>query len=88
MRRHKSVYDAEIERILASMAVYSPEDPEYKRLIHRLESMSDLKRNNAREKISANTIALVGGNLLGILAILAYEQSHVITTKAIGMIRR
>ena len=48
------------------------------------------KRNELRNKrrISPDTIAIIGGNLLGILLILEHERSHVIATKALGFIIR
>jgi len=41
-----------------------------------------------REPISRDTIALIAGNLMGILLIVAYEQKHVITSKGFGQVIR
>jgi hypothetical protein len=36
--------------------------------------------------VSPDTIAVVAGNLLGIILILGYEKADVITTKALGFV--
>ena len=38
--------------------------------------------------IDANTVALVAGNLLGILLILNHERMHVISSKALGFVMK
>ena len=43
---------------------------------------------NARKTVSADTIALIGANLAGILMILSYEHANVITSKAIQQISK
>lgn len=60
-----------------------------------LEDISDVlalmeRRNEVKNKrrISPDTIAIVAGNLLGIILILEHERSHVIASKALGFIIR
>jgi hypothetical protein len=50
-----------------------------------------LERKNAlgdKKRISPDTLAVIAGNLLGIVLILTYEKVNVITTKALGFIIR
>lgn len=50
----------------------------------------DLKVNEASkpDRVSADTWAMVGANLAGILVIVGYERLNVVTSKALGFIMR
>lgn len=83
-----SPYDKPIEDVLKRMEPYGPEDPEYEKQLTALERLTKLKRN-VRPKlgISPDTAAVVAGNLLGILIIVAYEQKHSMTSKGMSYIK-
>ncbi len=83
-----SIYDDSINRVLDSMMALSPEDKEWDSLVDHLERLIKLKAEGQRGKVDANTMAIVTGNLLGILVIVIYEQKHVLTSKATGFILR
>ena len=86
--RKTSVVDEPIERILAEMQTYGPDSPEYEKLVRYLERLKEVKANERQHfVVSPDTIALVLGNLAGILIIVAYEQKHVMTSKAMGFIK-
>lgn len=83
-----SKYDAPIEKALASMETYDTDDAEFADALNFLERLTKLKeaeRPSVR-KVSPDTLALVLGNLAGILVIVAYEQKHVMTSVAKGFI--
>lgn len=44
--------------------------------------------DRTRLRVSPDTLVIVAGNLLGILVIVAYEQRHVITSKALSFVLR
>lgn len=79
-----SIYDGPIQKVLTEMEQYSPEEEQYKAAIAHLETLTKLKAEERPKRIDANTMLIVGGNLLGILLVVAYEQKHVMTTKSIG----
>ena len=84
----RSVVDEPIDRVLTEMNTYGPDSPEYDKLVRYLERLKDVKANERQHYlVSPDTIALVLGNLAGILIIVAYEQKHVMTSKAMGFIR-
>lgn len=59
----------------------------YDKLLTRVERLDKLrKKEEPRKKLSPDTALVVAGNLLGIIAILGYEQGHVIATKALGFV--
>jgi hypothetical protein len=68
------------------LASIEPGTEEYSNTLSYLERLVKLKAEDKPERISRNTVAVVLGNLAGILLIVAYEQKHVMTSKAFGTI--
>jgi hypothetical protein len=83
-----SILDEPIAKILTDMNVYGPDSPEYPKLVMHLERLVRLKAEEARRRVSPDTVLIVSGNLLGILIIVAYEQKHVMVSKGLGFILR
>jgi len=78
--------DSLISRTTAELASIEPGTEEYSNTLSYLERLVKLKAEDKPERISRNTVAVVLGNLAGILLIVAYEQKHVMTSKAFGTI--
>lgn len=73
----------QIDAVLVDMETYGPDSKEYPTLIENLERLTKLQQSTTvRRKVSPDTVMIVLGNLLGILVIVAYEQNHVIRSKA------
>jgi hypothetical protein len=80
--------DEPIDRVLTEMNTYGPDSPEFEKQLRYLERLQEMKAGERRHfKVSPDTIALVLGNLAGILIIVAYENKHVMTSKAMGYIK-
>lgn len=80
--------DPLIDVVLEKMQTKGPDSEEYPDLMAYLERLHELKAKDRRAPVSRDTVALIAGNLLGILLIVAYEQKHVMTSKARDMIIR
>lgn len=80
--------DPLITDILERMQVTAFASEEYPKLMTLLERLYDLKTKQNREPLSRDTIAMVAGNLMGILLIVAYEQKHVMTSKGFNHLIR
>jgi hypothetical protein len=68
-------------REIANMTVDSDE---YAKSVDQLVKLYSLKETPKR--ISPDTLAMVAGNLLGIVIIVGYERKHVVTSKALNFI--
>lgn len=83
-----SQYDEPIAALLESIDVNGDVDEAAK----RVELVSKLQKLKESEKLSMlpspDTMLLVAGNLVGILAILNYERANVITSKALSFVMR
>ena len=80
--------DKLIDDVLTEMQGTQVYNEKYPDLMRLLERLYDLKMKHYREPVSSDTIALVAGNLMGILLIVAYEQKHVMTSKGFSHIIR
>lgn len=80
--------DTAIIRVLDDMQQYDSNTPEYQALLSQLERLNTLKTTQRHRRVSPDQMALVAGNLLGILIIVAYEQKHAMVSKATGFLIR
>lgn len=80
--------DKQIACVLKEMTAIGVTSEEYPKMMEYLERLEGLRLKERREPISRDTIALIAGNLMGILLIVAYEQKHVITSKGFGQVIR
>ena len=78
--------DPVIVRLLLEMAENGPDSEEYSTNLAYLERIHALQHKNTRSRLTPDAVALVLGNLLGIVIIVAYEQKHVITSKGLGQL--
>lgn len=88
-REEPSKYDKPIEKVLDDMETFGPDDSEFELRLGHLERLAKLKEAEKHQrKVSPDTMALVLGNFATVLAIVAYEQKHVMTTRAKEFILR
>lgn len=86
MKEKASVLDEPIAKVLTQMNTYGTEDPEFKVAMDHLERLMKLKAEEQKSSVSPDTMAIVLGNLLGILIIVAYEQKHVMVSRGLGFV--
>lgn len=73
--------------ILDELLRGDPESQEYSALLGNLERISALEKSEDKSMVpDVNTVLLVAGNLLGILIIVGYEHTHVVTSKATAFV--
>lgn len=87
-RLKKSKLDGQIDEVLLKMQELGPDDEDYPNMMTNLERLVTLKAEEAKSGFSQDTFLIVGGNLLGILIIVAYEQKHVMVSKALNFLNR
>lgn len=77
-----------IEHILAQLKTEEPETERYARMSDQLIKLYAVKNENRSRRVSPDTLAGILANLFGIGIIVGYEQKHIITSKALGFIRK
>lgn len=77
--------DEEIERVLHDLKDVSIKDQEYPKLVETLTKLYSLKPEQPKP-ISNDTLAMIAGNLAGIVLIVGYERANIVTSKALGFV--
>lgn len=80
--------DELITTIESKMQILEPNQAEYEKLLEHLGRLYGLRAIERPKKVSRDTWAIAGTNLIGIAAVLLFEPTRVITSKAFGMIMR
>lgn len=78
--------DIAIDEALAQLQGIAVDSDEYTKKMEKITELYKLKEKNTPAAVSADTKAIVAGNLLGILMILHYERVHVVTSKALSFV--
>lgn len=86
-KKKESILEEPINKVLVEMSTSDPDSEEYSALLGNLERLVRLKDEKS-SRVSPDTMAIVAGNLLGILIIVAYEQKHVMVSRAVGFIMK
>ena len=83
--KKNELLDTQINAVLRNMSDIGLDNTEeYSKKLVYLERLHEIKAKNRPARVSGDTMAIVVGNLVGILIIVMYEQKHVLSTKAFG----
>lgn len=85
-KKKQSKLEEEINSVLEEMSVLDKDSEEYETMLGNLETLYKAKSYEKPSGISADTLLIVGGNLVGIYLILNYEKLNIISSKAIGFV--
>jgi len=82
----RSVLDLEIDRVIAKMSKMDPNSEDYQKSANSLKTLCDAKAIKAKASVSPDTWVLVGANLIGIVAILNFERTGIVVSKAVNFV--
>jgi hypothetical protein len=83
----KSTEETPLDKVIREATEWlDPNRDDYMKSIEALERLHKLKQKEAESKVSPDTLALIAGNLLGILLILNHERAHIVTSKALSFV--
>ena len=84
--KEKTALEIEIDQKLDALRDVDTDDKEFALILSQIERLNDLNqslKDSGRRRVSPDTWALIGANLLGIVIIITHEFAHPITTKAL-----
>jgi len=87
-RDKRTTLEKEIDEVIKTLSELPKDSEEYTNIVANLEVLYKAKSNEKISCVSPDTVAVVVGNLMGILIILGYEKANVITTKALGFVMK
>jgi hypothetical protein len=84
----KTRLDEVIDQALSELAGHDANTEEYAEIVKRVAELNALRDTNKSDRLSKDTLALILGNLAGILVIVSYEHIHVMTSKALPFLHK
>lgn len=77
-----------IENALQRLKASDPETEQYASVRDHLTELYKIRNENRSRRVSPDTVATILANLGGIGIIVGYEQKHIVTSKALGFVRK
>lgn len=74
--------DEAIEEALRELKGHDAHTESYAQVVDQITKLHAIKDNNKPDRVSKDTLALVLGNITGIVMIVGYERTHIVTSKA------
>lgn len=75
-----------IDNVYNSMKLVRSSSDEYMVMLDQLTKLYAIKEHSTPKRVSSDTLAVVAGNLAGILLIVGHEKAHVVTSKALSFV--
>lgn len=75
-----------IKALQAQLLTVDTSSEQYPKLVEQLDKLYKIRGYEKPDKFSKDTMLAVGGNIVGIVLILSYEQVSVISSKAFGLL--
>jgi hypothetical protein len=85
-RRNVSELDLAIDRAIRDLKNHNLGSEPYLISLNMATELTKLKKEQRSLAISKDTIAVVGGNLLGIFMIIKHESVNVVTSRAMSLL--
>lgn len=77
-----------IERVMQDMKSEEPNTEKFAQMREQLTELYKIRNETRSRRVSPDTLATIGANLLGIGIIVGHERTHIVTSKALGFIRK
>lgn len=87
--KEKSLLDHAIDKVHTEMTAVSADSDDYAKMRKQLSKLYALKEaETSNNRVSRDTLALVLGNLTGIVLIVGHERAHVVGSKALALLHK
>lgn len=88
----KSPIDTQLEKeimtLLVKLESLDKKSEEYAKTLDHLSKLYKLKSEDRPKQISPDTVLVVAANIFGILWLTRYERENVISSKALGFVKK
>lgn len=84
--KSQKALDAEIERLTRMLGNMSPVNENYAKLSDNLKVLCEAREKRDPSVISTEVLLGIGANLIGLLVILNFEKTGIITSKAMSFL--
>lgn len=80
--------DLEIARLIRQLEDTSTVDPAYAEILNHLRSLCEARERKDPGGIDMNTVIAITANLVGLVLVLNFEKTGIVTSKAFGLLFR
>jgi Golgi nucleoside diphosphatase len=84
----KTGLEKKIDDVLREMDGVSADTVEFEKMTDQLVKLHAMKTQESRPRVSPDVKATIAANLAGIVMVVAHERVHIITTKALGFVKK
>lgn len=86
-KKEPSDLDIAIRDVHTRMRVVGTDSDEYRQLVVYLDRLMTMKTAEKQSfKVSPDTVAIIAGNIIVAIIIVAYEREHVVSSKALDFV--
>lgn len=85
-KREQTLLEKSIDEAIHDLMSRQPGTEEFAKASERLVALSQAKAGDKASRLSKDTLAVVAGNLLGILMIIKHEHVNVVASKAMQLL--
>lgn len=82
----KTGLEKTIDQLIADMADKKADSEDYANMVSQLDTLYKLKAEDKPDRVSRDTLAIVAGNLAGVILIVGYERANLVTSKALALL--
>jgi hypothetical protein len=86
LKAEKSGLQVAIDNVLSEMQGFTADSDEYERMVDQLVKLQALKDCERPDRVTKDTLAIIAANLFGIVMIVGYERTNVMTSKAVSFL--
>lgn len=83
-----SQLETAIARAFAQLESHEVGSDEYSATLEHISKLHKMREDEKSHRVSADTAAVIGANLAGILLILRHEHVNVITSRAMNLVMK
>jgi hypothetical protein len=87
-RRETTSLDRHIATLEEELTNHKGHSDEYSKIADQLSKLYKIKDAQSPNPVSRDTMAIIAGNLAGILLIISYERANVVTSKAVSFVMK
>lgn len=80
--------DMAIDALLTQITDTPCDTAEYAKMVDQLTKLYKLKEIDTPKRVSQDTLYIIAANLIGIVLILSYERTNVLTSRAIAFVTK
>ena len=92
MLAHSSEQRTRLDDVIDDLLERMTQEPfdadRYAKMVGQLDRLHKMREQYIPKRVSPDTLALIIGNIVGIVLILGYERANVLTSKALGFVLR